>query len=122
MSTDFDKLREIFLTAVEQYAPDLRDAYLDQACEGDEELRRNVTVLLEAHDGGKGPLERGALPRDHIGASCPPTEVPGTLIGPYRLLEQIGEGGMGTVFRAEQTQPVQRNVALKILKPGLDSR
>src|SRR6266542_2366868 len=122
MSTDFDKLREIFLTAVEQYAPDQWDAYLDQACAGDEELRRNVAVLLKAHAAGTGPLDRGALPRDHTGVSCPPTEVPGTVIGPYKLLQRIGEGGMGTVFMAEQTQPVQRKVALKIIKPGMDSR
>src|SRR5205823_14729084 len=50
------------------------------------------------------------------------TERPGTVIGSYKLLQQIGEGGMGTVFMAEQTQPVQRKVALKIIKPGMDSR
>src|SRR5207244_6195438 len=49
-------------------------------------------------------------------------ELPGTVIGPYKLLQQIGEGGMGTVFMAEQTQPVQRKVALKIIKPGMDSK
>src|SRR4029077_818692 len=50
------------------------------------------------------------------------TELPGTVIGPYKLLQQIGEGGMGTVFMAEQTHPVQRKVALKVIKPGMDSR
>src|SRR5204863_9102097 len=50
------------------------------------------------------------------------TEQPGTVIGPYKLLQQIGEGGMGTVFMAEQTQPVHRKVALKVVKPGMDSR
>ena len=50
------------------------------------------------------------------------SEGPGTVIGPYKLLQQIGEGGMGVVFMAEQTEPVQRNVALKIIKPGMDTR
>ena len=50
------------------------------------------------------------------------TEQPGTVIGPYKLLEQIGEGGFGVVFMAEQTQPVRRKVALKVLKPGMDTR
>src|SRR4029077_12719612 len=56
------------------------------------------------------------------GATQPRAEVSGTVIGPYKLLQQIGEGGMGTVFMAEQSQPVQRKVALKIIKPGMDSR
>ena len=51
-----------------------------------------------------------------------PTEGPGTVIGPYKLLEQIGEGGMGVVYVAEQTQPVRRKVALKIIKPGMDTK
>jgi len=51
----------------------------------------------------------------------PITEKPGIQIGPYKLLQQIGEGGMGTVFMAEQTQPVQRKVALKVIKAGMDS-
>src|SRR5262249_50228267 len=52
----------------------------------------------------------------------PVTECPGRIVGPYKLLQQIGEGGMGTVFMAEQQQPVQRKVAVKIIKPGMDSR
>ena len=50
------------------------------------------------------------------------SEQPGTVIGPYKLLQQIGEGGMGTVYMAEQTRPVQRKVALKVIKPGMDTR
>src|SRR5262249_22610180 len=52
----------------------------------------------------------------------PPAEAPGTVVGPYKLLQQIGEGGMGVVFMAEQEKPVRRKVALKIIKPGMDSR
>src|SRR5262249_41265982 len=54
--------------------------------------------------------------------SRPLAEGPGTVIGPYKLLEQIGEGGMGVVYMAEQTKPVRRKVALKIIKPGMDTR
>src|SRR5207237_2439612 len=59
---------------------------------------------------------------DEAVAAVPLRERPGTVIGPYKLLQQIGEGGMGTVFMAEQTQPVQRKVALKVIKAGMDSR
>ncbi len=55
-------------------------------------------------------------------ADPPLAERPGTVIGPYKLLQQIGEGGMGVVFMAEQTEPIQRTVALKIIKPGMDTR
>src|SRR5262245_16388289 len=121
MSADFDKLREIFLAALEQ-APEQRDAYLDQICAGDDELRRNVAVMLKAQAAGEGPLDRGALPKEHTGAYEHVPEVPGTVIGPYQLIEQIGEGGFGVVYLAEQTEPVRRSVALKILKPGMDTR
>src|SRR5262245_23200116 len=121
MSADFDKLREIFLAALEQ-APEQRDAYLDQICAGDDELRRNVAAMVRAQAAGEGPLDRGALPNEHTGAHEHVAEGPGTIIGPYKLLEQIGEGGFGVVYMAEQTEPVRRSVALKILKPGMDTR
>ncbi len=121
MSVDFDQLREIFLAAVEQ-PPDRRDAYLDQVCSGDEDLRRNVAVILKAHAAGEGPLDRGALRDDRTGAYQPGSEGPGTRIGPYKLLEQIGEGGMGSVWMAAQQEPVRRKVALKLIRTGLDSR
>ena len=141
MSTDFDKLRKIFLGAVERSAPAGWPAYLDEACAGDAELRRHAEMLLEAHLQGGSSIEpphedsgppgsegrhagadRGAPGEEATGAYQPLAEAPGTVIGPYKLLQQIGEGGMGTVFMAEQTQPVQRKVALKIIKPGMDSR
>src|SRR5262245_8362596 len=121
MSADLDKLREIFLAALEQ-APDQRDTYLEQLCAGDEELRRNVAVMLKAHAAGEGPLDRGALRDELTGAQEKAAEAPGTVIGPYKLIEQIGEGGMGTVWLAQQTEPVKRLVALKLIKPGMDSR
>jgi serine/threonine protein kinase/tetratricopeptide (TPR) repeat protein len=102
--------------------PDQRDAYLDQLCTGDVELRQNVAVMLKAHAAGEGPLDRGALRDEQTGAYEQSAERPGTVIGPYKLLVQIGEGGMGTVFMAEQTRPVRRKVALKIIKPGMDTK
>src|SRR5262249_41401207 len=121
MSADFDKLREIFLAALEQ-APDQRDAYLDQLCGGDEALRRTVAVMLKAHAAGEGPLDRGALRDERTGAHETAAEAPGTVIGPYKLVQQIGEGGMGAVWMAQQTVPVKRLVAVKLIKAGMDSR
>lgn len=121
MSANFDKLREIFLVALEQ-APDQRDACLNQLCGSDEELRCNVAVMLKAHAAGEGPLDRGALRDERTGTHETTAEVPGTVIGPYKLLEPIGEGGMGAVWMAKQTEPVRRLVALKLIKAGMDSR
>ena len=121
MSADFDKLREIFLAALEQ-APEQRDAYLDQICAGDEELRRNVAVMLKAQAVGEGPLDRAAVRDEQTEAYEQVSETPGTVIGPYKLIEQIGEGGMGTVWMAQQTEPVKRLVAVKLIKAGMDSR
>jgi hypothetical protein len=114
--------REIFNASLEFADPAQRSAYLDQACAGDAALRRQIEGLLEMHAqlGSflESPAEAGAMTVDQ---SASP-EGTGTVIGPYKLLQEIGEGGMGTVWMAEQTQPVQRKVALKIIKAGLDSR
>jgi serine/threonine protein kinase/tetratricopeptide (TPR) repeat protein len=117
-----DKLSvdSIFLAAVE-LQPDQRSAYLNEACGQDEELRARVERLLASQSQMASFLES---PAPELGATIdrPITEQPGTVIGPYKLLQQIGEGGMGVVFMAEQTHPVQRTVALKIIKPGMDTR
>src|SRR5262249_13732922 len=85
-------------------------------------LRGRVEALLKAHDQAgsflKDPPARPQATEDY----APITERPGTVIGPYKLMEQIGEGGFGLVFVAEQQQPVRRKVALKIIKPGMDTR
>ena len=115
-----DLLRELFLAALKVPAGE-REAYLREACTGVEELRERVKVLIQAHE----ELGSIAPPAEaEVGTTLdqPLTEGPGTRIGPYKLLEQIGEGGMGAVWMAQQTEPVKRVVALKLIKAGMDSR
>jgi WD40 repeat protein/serine/threonine protein kinase len=112
---------EIFHQALAR-SPEERAAYLEQACTGDPALRAAVEALLRANVGATGFLEQH-VPAPVTTVDEPPfRERPGAVIGPYKLLQQIGEGGFGVVFMAEQTQPVRRKVALKILKPGMDTR
>src|SRR5206468_11337477 len=85
-------------------------------------LRERVESMLREHAELGSFLERPASPPDATTDRPHVSEGPGTVIGPYKLLEPIGEGGFGVVFMAEQTAPVRRKVALKILKPGMDSR
>src|SRR6516162_6297992 len=114
--------RDIFIGALQSEDPGERRAYLDEACGDDQALRRRVEALLRVAEQAGSFLE--SPPPSPVGttAEAPAGEGTGAVIGPYKLLQQIGEGGMGTVFMAEQTQPVQRKVALKIIKPGMDSR
>jgi WD40 repeat protein/serine/threonine protein kinase len=127
MNADPNPAKAIFLEAVERHAPDQWPAFLDRACAGQPDLRGRVEALLEAHrEVGtarhREPAE-GADPSRLATVDEPPArEQPGAVIGPYKLLEQIGEGGFGVVFLAEQTHPVRRKVALKVLKPGMDTR
>ena len=113
---------EIYFAACEHSDPEGRAAYLDDACGTDAEIRRRVEWLLHAR------AERGSfLEPPFPGPPCIPDESlshegPGTVIGHYKLLEQIGEGGMGVVYMAEQTEPVRRKVALKLIKPGMDTK
>ncbi len=113
--------RSIFLAALEIGDPAERAAYLDQACAANSDLRRGVEELLAAHARSGSFMARPAA-GGATAAHEPIAERPGTVIGPYKLMEQIGEGGMGLVFVAEQQHPVRRKVALKIIKPGMDSR
>jgi serine/threonine protein kinase/tetratricopeptide (TPR) repeat protein len=110
----------IFVAALEKTDAAERAAYLNEACAGDEKLRRRVEALLRAHD---QPEEHPDAPEPRVRTIdyVPFTESPGAVIGPYKLLQQIGEGGMGVVYMAEQEEPVRRKVALKIIKPGMDS-
>jgi serine/threonine protein kinase/tetratricopeptide (TPR) repeat protein len=97
-----------------------RDVYLHAACAGDTALRQRVEHLLQLRPQAEGFLEPVPALLDTADDSI--AERPGTQIGPYKLQEQIGEGGFGIVFMAEQQQPVRRRVALKVLKPGMDTR
>jgi tetratricopeptide (TPR) repeat protein/serine/threonine protein kinase len=112
---------QIFWEAAQLTTPEERQAYLDQACAGSPELRCRVEQLLQAQSKAEQflafPVTAPILTVDE-----PLREQAGSTIGPYKLLEQIGEGGMGLVFVAEQQQPVRRKVAVKIVKPGMDSR
>jgi eukaryotic-like serine/threonine-protein kinase len=100
---------------------DRRATFVAQACGGNQELLGEVESLLRAHDASSfldhlPDRSQAALDRNSV------AERPGSIIGAYKLLEQIGEGGFGVVFLAEQQQPVRRRVALKILKAGMDTR
>src|SRR5262249_46406923 len=110
----------IFWEAIEVSAAE-RAAYLERACAGRPQLRAAVEALLHAHEGPQRLLDATGSARPAVGVGYP-LEGPGTVIGPYKLREQIGEGGMGLVFVAEQQQPVRRKVALKVIKPGMDSK
>src|SRR5947209_313735 len=103
----------IFLEALQKPSPDERAAFLDQACGGNPELRRSVELLLRAHDRAGGFLADSPAPLG-VTVDQPDPESPGTVIGPYKLIEPIGEGGMGTVWMAQQQAPVRRLVAVKL--------
>jgi serine/threonine protein kinase len=111
---------DIFHAALAQ-PPGDRAAFLAAACNGDEGARKRVEALIHAHENpGSFLAERPLLPAATY--DQPLVEAPGTVIGPYKLREKIGDGGFGIVYVAEQEQPVRRKVALKIIKPGMDSR
>jgi eukaryotic-like serine/threonine-protein kinase len=112
---------EIFHQALAQSLPEERAAYLQQACAGNPAMRASIEALLRANEGASVFMGR-PVPALVAASDQPIPEGRGTVIGPYKLLEQIGEGGMGIVYMAEQTQPVRREVALKIIKPGMDTK
>jgi hypothetical protein len=103
-----------------------RAAYLDAACQGDSSLRERVEKLLKANERADAflsddPLGLGQARLQTI-LVAPLSEAPGTIIGNYKLLEKLGEGGFGVVYMAEQKRPIKRRVALKIIKVGMDTR
>jgi serine/threonine protein kinase len=119
MASQAPSLDSIVCAAVEIAAPGDRAVYIAQACSEDHELRDRVEKLVDAHFRAGRFLESSARAAT---VDEPITERPGTVLGPYKLMEQIGEGGMGLVFVAEQQHPVRRKVALKVIKPGMDTR
>jgi serine/threonine protein kinase/tetratricopeptide (TPR) repeat protein len=118
--------RDVFIAALQKDDPEQRRAYLDEACAGRPGLLAEVEELLRLHENAGSFLERQAVPEATALFTPSPgdaglVERPGTVIGAYKLLEQIGAGGFGVVFMAEQREPIRRKVALKVLKPGMDS-
>ena len=120
MSPSDPSNKSLFLAALEIETEAERAAYLQQACGDNRELREEIESLLDANANPPAVLKQ----MDDVCATIdrPITEQPGTQIGPYKLLQQIGEGGMGVVYMAEQKEPVKRRVALKIIKPGMDTK
>ena len=120
----------LFVAALEKPTASERQAFLAEACAGDVALRQRVQRLLAAHLETLGILDQPARPPEWTDVTAgsalggvPVGERVGAVIaGRYTLLEEIGAGGMGTVWKAEQTQPVRRMVALKLIKAGMDSR
>jgi eukaryotic-like serine/threonine-protein kinase len=111
-------LEIILQAALEIPSPQERDAYLDESCGGDLALRVEIESLITAHFAAQTFMEPFCDPLWLDARS----EREGDTIGRYKLLRQIGEGGFGTVFLAEQNHPVKRQVALKVIKPGMDSK
>ena len=112
----------IFKVAAGIPAQDIRRDYLQQVCGGDEALLGRLQTLLRAHDEAPSFLEPLASEFAATIDFPPITECPGTQIGPYKLIQEMGEGGFGVVYMAEQKEPMHRQVALKIIKPGMDTR
>ncbi|MCH9023627.1 MAG: serine/threonine protein kinase, partial [Planctomycetes bacterium] len=122
MNEKQENIKLIFAETLEKETAAERAAYLDQACGGANELRAKIEGLLEAHEGAGDFLEKPVLEGNLTLDDAPVTEKVGTLIGPYKLLEKIGEGGMATVYMAQQEKPIRRRVALKIIKLGMDTK
>ena len=128
------KIEAIFHAAAELDSPEQREIYLNRACGGDAEFRSEVETLLRAVQRADqffddpalagSPLLTSTILANEAGsiASTNLTERPGTIIGRYKLLQKIGEGGCGVVYMAEQEEPVRRRVALKVIKLGMDTK
>jgi serine/threonine protein kinase len=112
----------IFLAALDVADAADRAAFVERSCGDDPALRQRVEDLLRAYGQSGGPLDKLAAAMAPTKLAEPIQEQVGATIGPYKLMEQIGEGGFGLVFVAEQQQPIRRKVALKIIKPGMDTR
>ena len=131
MKPDFQREEALFIAASELESAAARAAYLARECAGDDPLRERIEEMLET-DVLAAEFFGEPQPKSQAQASEPEPNLPGPnstvvgyggeAIGCYRLLEKLGEGGFGTVYVAEQTQPVRRQVALKVIKAGMDTR
>jgi Protein kinase domain len=121
---DPSKVESVFLAILDLKSVEARSAYLDDVCKNNPGLREQVNRLVAAHPKAGEFLEQPAVAAgDMTGAYVPTVEQAGTIVaGRYKLLESIGEGGMGEVWVADQLEPIRRRVALKLIKPGMDSR
>jgi len=115
-------IKVILAEAMEKPTAEERSAYLDKVCRDAGDLRREVESLLRLEDKMGDFLESPIFDSGVTLGDSPLTEGPGTVIGPYKLLEKIGEGGFGAVYMAEQEEPIRRRVALKIIKLGMDTK
>ena len=124
MNTESPEVLSLFCAALDRAAGPEREAFLAEACAGQADLRSRIEALLRAHAQAEKitvlPAELPSPPAHTV--DYVPSEQTSSLLGPYKLLEQLGEGGFGVVYLAEQTQPVRRKVAVKLVKPGMDSR
>jgi serine/threonine protein kinase len=121
MSEAHKHVGAIFDAAME-LPPERREAYLREACADDETLRQRVEALLRAHESAENFMDKPAVAARGETVLVKPSEQPGDRIGRYKLLQQIGEGGCGVVYMAEQEEPVRRRVALKVIKLGMDTK
>src|ERR1700683_1581227 len=124
MAEPRNSVPELFAAALRE-VPARRNEFLRRACAGDQALLAEVQSLLDeyersGHTGNTPPPE--GLSAADLADLLPALEGPGSVIGPYTLLAQLGSGGMGVVYEAEQLHPIRRRVALKVLKPGMHSR
>src|SRR5262245_25913049 len=123
MPADPRRVKELFAAAVDLPDVEARQALLDRECANDPDLRQRLGALLLANDEPASALEKPfAAPRPEFTSDFAGDAVGTVIAGRYKLLEELGEGGMGTVWMAEQREPVKRLIALKLIKPGMDSR
>ncbi len=112
----------LFREALQRPKGPEREAFLDGACAGNQALRARLEAILQANESADPFLEPQGAPPGDATVLAPPQEGPGIVIGRYKILEKIGEGGFGVLYVAEQREPVKRRVALKIIKLGMDTR
>jgi hypothetical protein len=125
MPTPQEREGALFRAAVELPHGATRGAFLDQACAGDSSLRQRLEALLAAHEQPQtllATLGEPSRPTIKFDGAAAPDEAVGQTLGRYKLLERVGEGGCGVVYVAEQTEPVRRRVALKVIKLGMDTK